>query len=232
MSTSKTSTVGVVILSFNKRWILPQFFESLAAQTRKPDKAIIVDDCSKDGTPELLRVAYWRYPTIRLPKNLGQGAARNIGVRCLKTTFVLFLDGDIVMEPDMIEAMESSLLANPETSIAYCHYKREGSRTDDVKSMAWNPDHLKLVNYVSMISMVRREHLPTPVMDESLRRYEDWDLWIRMMKAGRSGILVDRALFTAHYQKGDLSGTGESEEWRRIVEKKHGLARTTSVPPI
>ncbi|HEU4338755.1 MAG TPA: glycosyltransferase, partial [Planctomycetota bacterium] len=168
---------------------------------------------------------FGRYPTVRLPANVGQAAARNVGVRCLKTKYVLFLDGDVIMKPHMIEAMEKVLEGNSDVSIAYCHYDRHGSRTDHVRSNPWDPKRLMSVNYISMISMVRKEHLPTPVMDETLRRYEDWDLWIRMMKSGYCGQLINEALFTAHYRKGDLSGTGESDEWRKIVEKKHGVQR-------
>ena len=43
-----------------------------------------------------------------------------------------------------------------------------------------------------------------------------------MSRAGRSGVLIDRALFTAHYRAADLSGQGESPEWYRRVVAKHG----------
>lgn len=222
---STPSKVGVIILSYNKSWILPEFFASLEAQNRKPDQVVVVDDKSTDGTQELLRAKYWRYPTVNLIVNIGQAAARNVGLKCLKTQYVLFLDGDVIMRPNMIKSMERCLDSHPEVSIAYCHYDRHGSRTDHVRSNEWDAKRLMSVNYVSMISMVRKEHLPSPAMDESLKRYEDWDLWIRMMKSGYCGKLINEPLFVAHYRKGDLSGTGESDEWRRIVEKKHGFQR-------
>lgn len=217
--------IGAVILSYNKAWMIQRFFASLEEQTARPCQTIVVDDASTDGTLQILRALFSKHPAIRLPRNRGQSYCRNLGLRSVLTDYVIFLDGDIVMHPSMLDAMEKTLDAHPEVSIAYCHYNREGSRTDPVRAEPWNPDTLLKRNYISMVSMVRRKDMPDPPMDEALKRYEDWDLWLRMMKNGKKGLMIGQVLFTAHYQKGDLSGAGESAEWRQVVEKKHGLMR-------
>lgn len=213
-----------IILTYNKAHILEQFMKSLNAQERKPDELIVVDDCSTDGTKDIL----WKYcgkaqHIIACYKNAGQSNARNLGVEKARGQYIVFLDADLGMRADMFRKMEQALEQNPKASIAYCHYNRMGSRTDHVISEPWNADTLKHRNYISMISMVRAKDLPKPPFDPMLKRYEDWDLWIRMMKAGKTGVLVNEALFTAFYHPGDLSGIGESEDWYGIVRKKHGL---------
>jgi glycosyltransferase involved in cell wall biosynthesis len=215
--------IGAVVLSYNKAWMIQRFFASLGEQMARPSQVIIVDDASSDGTPQILRALFSKYPAVRLPRNRGQSYCRNIGARSIKTDYIIFLDGDIEMHPNMLDAMEKALDANPDASIAYCHYDRVGSRTDPVRAEPWSPERLLQVNYVSMISMIRRKDMPVPPMDEALKRYEDWDLWLRMMKNGKKGVMIDQVLFTAHYQKTDLSGMGESVDWRRIVEDKHGI---------
>jgi len=215
--------LSAVVLSYNKEWVIRPFFASLQKQTRKPDQVVVVDDASTDRTSEVLVKEFHQYQIIRLPENRGQSAARNVGFHATSGDYIIFLDGDIIMKPDMLAAMERVLENVPNASIAYCHYDRSGSRRDHVRSFPWDADRLKRENYISMVSMIRRKDMPSPPLDESLRRYEDWDLWIRMMKAGKRGALVDQVLFVARYQPDDLSGSGESIQWREIVEQKHGL---------
>lgn len=221
-----------MVLSYNKAWIIGWFFASLEAQTRRPDRIVIVDDASTDWTQEILQTQLARYLAIRLPMNRGQSHCRNIGVRSLNTDYIVFLDGDVEMAPHMLQAMEQALDADPGVSIAYCHYDRVGSRIDPVRGLPWDPMKLLEGNYISMVSMVRAKDLPDPPLDEGLRRYEDWDLWLRMMKAGKRGVLVPEVLFKAHYQSSDLSGSGESIDWRVVVERKHGIVRGPMLRPL
>lgn len=218
------TTVSAVVLSYNKAHIFPKFVESLKAQTRKPDQVVVVDDCSTDGMGDLLGRYCNGWNTVKLFQNVGQAKARNIGFERVKGDYTVFLDGDLEMKPEMLQVMEEHLNLNPKASIAYCHYERVGSRVDRLSAKPWDVAALRDMNYISMVSMVRTKDLPKPPLDETLRRYEDWDLWLTMAEKGKTGILIDKVLFQAHYQPGDLSGTGESGSWYGIVKKKHGLS--------
>jgi|FLYN01.1.fsa_nt_gi glycosyltransferase involved in cell wall biosynthesis len=217
------STVSAVVLSYNKARTLERFFASLEAQTRFPDEILIVDDASTDGTGELLRKRFSLYKTLFLEQNGGQARARNLGLQRTNGEYAVFLDGDVVMTPHMLELLEKALDTHPDASVAYGHYERTGSQKGIILAEPWNAGKLEVMNFVSAVSMVRRKDLPIPTFDESLRRYEDWDLWLRMGRAGRKGILVDEVLFQAVYFPEDLSGLGESETWRRVVARKHRI---------
>lgn len=220
---SQPGTLSAVVLCYNKMEEVKRFSASLLKQTRKPDQVIVVDDCSTDAPASYYRDIFRSWPLVRLPKNGGQGHARNVGASFAKGEFLIFLDGDIDMRPDMLEKLENALKSDPSTSIAYSHYDRIGTRTDHVRSMPWNAQRLREINFVTMMSMVRRVHLPNPPFDESLQRYEDWDLWLTMSEAGRKGVMVPEILFGAYYKASDLSGTGESGSWYTMVRKKHNL---------
>lgn len=216
-------TVTAVILSYNKAWIFSAFLRSLQSQIRPADEVIVVDDASSDDmSPWLDRLpAAWKL--IKLHVNRGQSYARNAGAAVATSDYVIFLDGDIEMEPDMLKLMAEALDSNPGASIAYGHYNRRGSRVGLIKAKLWDADALREANYVSMMSMVRLADLPSPVCDASLRRCEDWDLWIRMADASKTGIFIDRVLFVANYQPTDLSGVNESYYWYLKVRQKHGI---------
>lgn len=217
------TTLSAVVLSYNKASIFPKFVESLKAQTRKPDQVIVVDDCSTDGMGELLGRYANGWHTIKLFQNMGQSHARNLGFERVTGDYTIFLDGDLEMDPKMLEVLEDKLNQTPAASIAYGHYERVGSRVDRLSAKPWDLGALRDMNYISMVSLVRTKDLPRPPLDVGLKRYEDWDLWLTMAEKGKTGILVDKVLFRAHYQPGDLSGSGESGGWYSIVKKKHGL---------
>jgi len=223
MVETKSRALTVVVLCYNKMQESKRFMASLKKQARQPDQVVVVDDCSTDAPASYYRDVFKPWPLIRLPENRGQGNARNVGASFAKGELIIFLDGDIDMRPDMLQKLEGALKANPDASIAYSHYDRIGTRTDHVRALPWSAQRLKEQNYVTMMAMVRRQDLPQPPFDESLERYEDWDLWLTMSEAGKKGVMVPEILFGAYYKTGDLSGTGESGSWYAAVRKKHRL---------
>ncbi len=216
------STIGCVVLSYNKAHIFERFWRSLEGQTRRADEIILIDDGSTDGCWDLVRNLGQSWPSIQTNR-IGQSAARNMGFELLNTDLIIFLDGDLLLSCNMLARMELELEEHPETSFVYCHYDRTGAISGKVLAKPWSLDTLKGGNFVSPMSLTRWKDLPKPCFDENLERYEDWDLWLRMGKAGHSGRLIDEVLFTAYYQPGDLSSKGESQDHFWAVRQKHGL---------
>lgn len=217
------TTLTTVILTYNKAWIFDRFLRSLLAQTRAPDNVVVVDDASTDGMDRILSRVPASWEVLRQRNNSGQSAARNAGFARVRGDCVIFLDADIEMEPDMLQTLEGALAADLEAGFAYGHYRCRGSRRGQVLAARWDPVRLRRGNFISTMCLVRRLKLPDPPFDPELRRYEDWDLWLRLARAGTRGVLVDRTLFTAFYRPEDLSGISESPEWANRVKAKHGL---------
>lgn len=86
--------------------------DSLVGQTlsgRAPYEILAVDDCSTDGTYELLREYERRYPekvrALKTPVNKKQGGARNLGIGQARGEWIGFMDGDDWAAPDMYEKL-------------------------------------------------------------------------------------------------------------------------------
>lgn len=87
---------------------LPAAMSSLRAQDQ-PFRIIVVDNASDTPLPalgEAVRV-------IRAPGRLSLGAARNLGLAEVDTTFVIFWDADDVMMPGALERLEAAIQAEP-----------------------------------------------------------------------------------------------------------------------
>ncbi|GAA0335833.1 glycosyltransferase family 2 protein [Streptomyces blastmyceticus] len=95
--------LSVIVPFFNVQTYAPDTLRSLQANTREDFEFILVDDCSTDGTPELLERAARDLPgarVVRHAKNGGLATARNTGLDAANGEYVTFLDGDDWLAPD------------------------------------------------------------------------------------------------------------------------------------
>lgn len=92
-----------VIPSYNSAAFLAHAIESAQKQTYENIEIVVVDDGSTDSTPKLMEFLTQkdtRINHIRLPKNMGRSAARNIGNKAASGDFILVLDADDVSYAD------------------------------------------------------------------------------------------------------------------------------------
>jgi glycosyltransferase involved in cell wall biosynthesis len=116
-------TISVYITSYNQRAYLQEAIESVLAQTLRPDQIIVVDDCSADDSPELIRGYAARYPglftTIFHAQNTGVAQARIDALNAVTGDYVTFLDGDDCFFPGKLEHEMAALRAHPDAAIAF-----------------------------------------------------------------------------------------------------------------
>ncbi|MEU2872440.1 glycosyltransferase family 2 protein [Streptomyces olivoreticuli] len=94
--------LSVIVPFFNVQTYAPDTLRSLQANTREDFEFILVDDCSTDGTPELLERAARDLPgarVVRHAKNGGLATARNTGLDAANGEYLTFLDGDDWLAP-------------------------------------------------------------------------------------------------------------------------------------
>lgn len=88
--------ISIVTPTFNRKEMLKDVIESVKSQTYTDFELIIVDDCSSDGTEQMM-TAYKDDPRIhyfRNQKNMGPGFNRNFGFKQAKGDYVIFMDDD------------------------------------------------------------------------------------------------------------------------------------------
>ena len=122
-------------------------------------------------------------------ENKGAAHARNHGFKESKGKFIIFWDADVLAKPTMLTEMYEVLQQNPKASYAYSQLKLGWKK---IKSRPFDAAALKKFNYIDMISLIRREHFPG--FDESLKRFQDWDVWLTMLEKGHEGIFIPKIL--------------------------------------
>ena len=98
--------VSIIIPNYNKSEFLRKSLDSVLAQTAADWEAICVDDCSADGSQEILKEYVGRDPRLRivfLDKNRGGNYARNRGAAESRGEYLIFLDSDDALYLDCVE---------------------------------------------------------------------------------------------------------------------------------
>jgi glycosyltransferase involved in cell wall biosynthesis len=98
--------LSIIIPTCNRRSVLKQCLESVAAQRFPLDKieVLVVDDASDDETQSFLQQYHppFSFQHMRQEKRQGPGAARNRGVLKAKGNIVVFLNDDAVLHRDAL----------------------------------------------------------------------------------------------------------------------------------
>lgn len=99
--------VTVIIPVFNAEKTLPRTIDSLMAQTmrRQEFQVILIDDGSRDGSPQLCDDLAKQYDNILVihQANGGVSSARNAGIRAATGKYLLYLDGDDTLSPETLK---------------------------------------------------------------------------------------------------------------------------------
>ena len=103
---------SIIVPAYNVGDYIQECLESICAQTLRDIEAVIVDDASRDKTAEIAQQfteSDTRITLITHPSNRGQHLARMSGVLRATGEYILFLDGDDALAPNMCEQLASCL---------------------------------------------------------------------------------------------------------------------------
>jgi len=106
-------SVCAVVVTYNRRELLQECLEALAAQTCSLDHVLVIDNASTDGTPELVRERYRdRVELVALPTNEGGAGGFHEGLRLAHGAgheWIWLMDDDTIPTTTALE----ELLAAP-----------------------------------------------------------------------------------------------------------------------
>jgi hypothetical protein len=127
--------ISVVVICFNQEHTIGAALQSVLDQNAWPRIAevVVVDDCSTDGSVEIIRSIAARTPRLRVivrDRNSGGCAApRNDGIAQTTGTHVALLDGDDVWHPGKIATQIAALEAFPGIGLLFSDYIGFDTRT-------------------------------------------------------------------------------------------------------
>jgi glycosyltransferase involved in cell wall biosynthesis len=188
--------VSVIVPVYERTAFLRAAVESVRAQTESSWELLLIDDGSSASTLEYLDSieAPPRIRVLRLPHSGNPAAVRNAGIRSATGTFVALLDSDDEWVPEKLAAQLAGLAQSGCRwgYTAFTHMDAAGQSLAQSPYQPWRAARFagvegvaRLDSMIALPSVIAERALIAEVgaFDESLRYYEDYDLWFRLALA-------------------------------------------------
>lgn len=207
---------------YNGNRHLSAAIDSILTQTLVDFEFIIIDDASTDRTPDILAEYLRRDSRIRVLRNetnLGLTPTLNRGLRVACAPIIARMDADDISAPERLERQIAFLEANPDHLFVTTSYRAidDVGRTLYVKVKPADDSRLRWLMRFRMClehpSACFRPRFPdgSPVQyDESFAVGEDFDLFARLLAAGK-GATLPQVLFEYRKHPTNISSTRAKE---------------------
>lgn len=223
---SSTARVSVIMPVLNRAGVIGTAIESVLSQSHSNLELIVIDDGSTDETRDVIRTYAKADSRVRLLSgpHIGVAAARNTGLSQVKGDFVAFLDSDNSWTRRFLELSLRGLSAAPEAVAAHAGLRLHGDEGDvSYRGGPAQYDDLQIGNSIDLNVLVVRARSMTEagLFDISLRRWVDYDLVLRLSKAGRLEYLP---FIGCEYDNKTAEGRITQKEtlhWQWAVREKH-----------
>lgn len=230
-----TPLISVIIPTYNHARLLERALQSVLDQTYSYWEAIVVDNHSTDHTDEIIeRVVDQRVTCLKIHNGGVIAASRNLGISAAKGVWLAFLDSDDWWEPSKLEFC----MRNLADDIDLIYHPLQCYRIDDgngvtvlgrleAKKVVDDPVYGLMNQGPSLTTsgiLVKKEKVNlVGGFDESQQIVagEDYDLWLRLAKAGCKFYYVDSVL--GYYMVGGVHMTTAQRSLRLVdyLQEKH-----------
>jgi len=200
---SNSLALSAIVPTHGRPHMLVKSLTSIATQTLKPTEVIIVDDLGDDATRTLVEELRSSYPVPLLHvRNLAKGgacASRNLGGETARGDLLAFLDDDDIWLPTYVEKCLENL-SNDEADFSVSYLNR--AFTDGRLVLHTTPKGCTAENVLhSLVHMTGSNCIITKAafnevggFDEEVPVFNDWDLFIRLIRSGKKYTVIEEAL--------------------------------------
>lgn len=196
----ESSLISIITPMYNAQQYIAETIDSVIAQVYTNWEMIIVDDCSTDESPRVVREYVQKEPRIhyyRQEKNGGIAKARNTAIGYARGRYVAFLDSDDLWKPDKLQRQ---LLFMKEKGAHFSHtacgiIDGSGLPTGKVRHVPQTIDygHLLRGNGIACLTvLIDRNYIDQIAMPDI--PHEDYAAWLGIMKRGEIAWGLDEEL--------------------------------------
>lgn len=223
----ETIRFSIIIPAYNAAKALPHLIQSIEKQTYAPHEVLFINDSSTDDTAMILDdlakdSGHQGWRAYHQPKNSGVSACRNKGIGLASGDYILFMDADDWIEPNLLEKVafylqnqKPDVLAfgvfedylDQEQSIYYSNThtleKRLAEEPVDFAKMIYDLERETLYGYpwnkVYRTSLLQENHIQFPAMSFS----EDFFFNAKVYDHAASAMTIPEVLYHYQNQTGD-----------------------------
>lgn len=127
----RAPTVFVILLNWNQEGDTRDCLQSLRGASYPARQVIVVDNGSRDGSPERLQAEFPEVQLLTQPTNIGFAAGNNLGIRealARGADLILLLNNDTLVDPGFLEPLVEAMGSSPDMGIVgpkICRYPEQ-----------------------------------------------------------------------------------------------------------
>ena len=205
--------VSIITPVFNCEKYIAETIKSVQDQSYKEWELILIDDCSTDNSPDIIksiarndsRIVY-----LKQPINGGAAVARNAGLNFAKGQYIAYLDSDDLWKPEKLEK-QVAFMTNNKFSFCCCNYEmiKDNGKVTKVVKVPKKSTYGKFLRttlihtsgIIGDVSLIDKSLFIMP----NVRRGQDSATWAQVIKAGHPCYGLPETLHCYRQVGGSLS---------------------------
>lgn len=229
--------ISILIPAYNSEKTIKRCLDSVLMQTVQDIEIIVINDGSRDSTLTILQEYAEKDKRIRIVNqpNRGVAVARNMALQDASGEYILYIDADDWIEPDMVQKM---LTLAADADIVFCGHDyaetpNEVKHTAKIEVEEWNQQRqqLEFMKHKRMAGMlwnklIRRNLTENVFFNEKTGYGEDAEFLWKILKRSRRMIVTNEILYHHVLEMSSISHLAFSEKnysaipmWEAINEE-------------
>ena len=205
--------VSIIMPSYNTGRFISETIESVLAQSYSDWELIIVDDCSKDNTDDVVS----RYLTdrriryIKNETNSGAAVSRNRALREANGKWIAFLDSDDLWESEKLEK-QIAFMENNGYQFSYTNYIEIDEESSPNGKSVTGPKRITkhgMYNFCWMgcLTVMYDAEKVGLIQIADIKKNNDYAMWLKVCKK-ENCYLLDETLAKYRKRSGSISNHG------------------------
>lgn len=221
--------ISIITACYNQGDFLKEAFASVELEKHKDVfEHIVVNDGSTDeGTISVFKELENHGVKVIHQQNKGLGAARNAGIKISIGKYILPLDSDNKIDPQVMIEAAQKMEQNEKINVVYTDAKYFGAKNDDWIVGEFSMPKMLFCNFIDACALIRKSILDTDNCydgDMPAMGHEDWELWVRISLT-RNGFYYFRKFgFYYRVREDSMSATISNPNFtrnRQYIYNKH-----------
>lgn len=203
--------ISIITPSYNSSCFICDTINSVINQTYQNWEMLIIDDCSKDNSVEMIQKYVDMDSRIKLlqnDENRGAAETRNNGLKVAKGRFIAFLDSDDIWYKDKLKIQYSIMKKNnyPITFTSYDVVDEKGNKKGQIKSVYCISYKEYLKNtIIGMSTSMINKNIVGEFSFYNIKTRQDTYLWMTLLKKGFLAFGINEVLAAYTIRKESIS---------------------------
>lgn len=227
--------VSIVVPVYNaERFISETIQKGVMEQSCSNWELLLVDDCSSDNSPYIMKEFSKRDSRISLitlkKKSGGPAKPRNVGISLARGVYIALLDADDIWDKKKLEIQVKYMEENINIGLSYTNYVTFFDDLCKTKPCGYRKffEAVKEFNFQLMIdnpiatsSVIFRSEIKDKIdlFRDDIHGAEDWDYWIRLSKVFTFGYISKVLLYYREHPLGISKSSNQFIQELKVLKK-------------